>query len=69
MNLEEERKLKYDRRLRTRTGWISDKEFESELAGLPDSADKIHIPEEEPPAESNEPTTPVSPIPGSEPSL
>jgi hypothetical protein len=50
MNLEAERKLKFDRRLHRRSGWISKQELESELSDLPDAADKIYVPEEEPEA-------------------
>lgn len=60
MNLEAERKLKYDRRLHRRSGWISKEELASELSNLPDASDKIHVPDEEPPA----PPTEASPVPG-----
>jgi len=43
MDLEAERKLKFDRRLRERWGWISDAELEAELASLPDAADKMYV--------------------------
>lgn len=70
MNLEAERKLKFDRRLQTRSGWIDKTELESELAALPDAADKIHVPEEEPeaaPAESAEPPAAAGAFPGDPP--
>jgi hypothetical protein len=34
-------KLKMDRRLIGRRGWISDEDLEAELARLPDAADKV----------------------------
>ena len=41
MNREDERKLKFDRRLRERLGWVKDTELEAELAALPDASDKM----------------------------
>jgi hypothetical protein len=41
MNLEAERKLKFDRRMEGRPDWAGEEEFRAELAALPDSADKI----------------------------
>lgn len=41
MNLEAERKLKFDRRMERRPGWASEEEIQAELASLPDSAHKI----------------------------
>jgi hypothetical protein len=43
------RKLRLDRRLVDRRGWISREELERELASLPDVSDKV-APTEEPPA-------------------
>jgi hypothetical protein len=47
------RKLRLDRRMLDRRGWIAREDLERELAALPDAADKI-APTEEPgePAES-----------------
>ena len=39
-------KLKFDRRLEGRRGWVENKEVERELESLPDSADKVAPPEE-----------------------
>ncbi len=47
MNIEAERKLKFDRRMEGRAGWASEEELQAELASLPDSADKIGSEEEE----------------------
>ncbi len=47
MNIEAERKLKFDRRMEGRRGWASEEELQAELASLPDSADKIGSDEEE----------------------
>ena len=58
MNLEAERKFKFDRRLRGRDGWVSEEEFQAELDSLPDSASKIYTPEDERPSE-----TPVADAP------
>jgi hypothetical protein len=41
------RRLRLDRRLLDRRGWIARKDLESELAALPDAADKIAPVEEE----------------------
>ncbi len=45
--------LKFDRRLVHRRGWINKEELTSELAALPDVADKIA------PDEAEEPATPA----------
>ncbi len=42
MNLEAERKMKFDRRMQGRPGWASEEEIQAELSSLPDSADKIY---------------------------
>ncbi|MCS5635083.1 MAG: hypothetical protein NZ990_01080 [Myxococcota bacterium] len=52
MNLEAERKLKFDRRMQGRPGWASEEELEVELASLPDCSAKIA---EEPEAEPTAP--------------
>jgi hypothetical protein len=44
MNLKDERKLKYDRRLVGHQDWISDGELEAELSQLPDATDKMYHP-------------------------
>jgi hypothetical protein len=41
MNLEAERKMKFDRRMEGRAGWASEEELEAELASLPDCSGKI----------------------------
>ncbi len=52
MNLEAERKLKFDRRMQGRPGWASEEEVQAELASLPDSAEKVADEEEEEGAET-----------------
>ncbi len=47
MNRESLRKLRLDRRLIDRKGWISDSELEKELGALPDTSDKRMPPEED----------------------
>lgn len=49
MNLEDERRLKFDRRLRSRRGWVTEDEVRSYEESLPDASDKI-VEEEEPQA-------------------
>ena len=44
-------KLKFDNRLSRRKGWLSKKEEETDLEGLPDVADKIAMPEDDEPEE------------------
>jgi hypothetical protein len=48
MNLEAERKMKFDRRMEGRLGWASEEELQAELASLPDSVDKVSDGDEEP---------------------
>ena len=48
------RKLKFDRRLLRRRGWVDPKELEKELADLPDVSHKAHSPAEEEPAQESE---------------
>ncbi len=43
MNTEAQNKLKFDRRLHRRKGWLSKEELEAELDALPDSAGKAHV--------------------------
>ena len=57
MNLEDEQKLKFDRRLRNRRGWVSDQEVRGYEEGLPDVADKAEAEE----AEKDAPATEVGP--------
>jgi hypothetical protein len=45
MNLEAQRKLKFDRRLHGRRGMAGDAELEAELKRLPDSGDKVWRPD------------------------
>jgi hypothetical protein len=48
MNLEAERKMKFDRRMEGRPGWASEEELQAELASLPDSVDKVSDGDEDP---------------------
>ena len=48
MNLEAERKMKFDRRMEGRLGWASEEELQAELASLPDCVDKVSDGDEEP---------------------
>jgi hypothetical protein len=48
------RKLRLDRRLQDRPGWISKGELDRELASLPDVSEKIAPPEETPAPRSPE---------------
>jgi len=48
MNLEAERKMKFDRRMEGRLGWASEEELQAELASLPDSVDKVSDGDEDP---------------------
>lgn len=41
MNLEDERRLKFDVRLRNRRGWVSDDEFQAYESSLADVSGKI----------------------------
>ena len=41
MNLEAERKLKFDCRMQGRPGWATEEELQAELASLPDCSAKI----------------------------
>ena len=47
-------KLKFDRRLERRRGWVDGKDVVRELESLPDSADKAADPEEREAAEPPE---------------
>ena len=50
--------LKFDKRLMHRRGWIKQEELETELAELPDVADKIEPDEPESPAPRSDPEPP-----------
>ncbi len=72
MNLTAEQRLKYDRRMQGRPGWISEEELQAELDALPDVSEKIASAEDEP-AEAQEaepaadrfaPPPAVEPAPG-----
>jgi hypothetical protein len=47
MNLTAERKLKFDRRLQGRRGFVTEAELEVELESLDDAADKVLGPDED----------------------
>ncbi len=46
MDLESLRKLRLDRRLIRRRGWISENQLQKDLEALPDVSDKVMPPEE-----------------------
>jgi hypothetical protein len=46
--------LKFDKRLRTRQGWVADQEIEDHLESLPDVSDKIAVESEESAEDSTE---------------
>lgn len=48
MNLEDERRLKFDRRLRNRRGWVTDDEARAHEESLPDASHKISSGEDQP---------------------
>jgi hypothetical protein len=48
MNNESIEKLRLDRRLHSRRGWIAEKDLQAELDALPDVSDKIRPDDEEP---------------------
>jgi hypothetical protein len=50
MDNEATARLKFDRRLASRRGWVEPEELEQELASLPDASDKIQEVGEEPQA-------------------
>jgi len=55
MNLEAERKLRFDRRMQGRPGWATEEEIQAELDSLPDCSTKIaEETEEEQPAAATE---------------
>ena len=51
-------RLKFDRRLANRRGWLEAQELEQELASLPDATDKIHVASDEP-EETEAPSAPA----------
>ena len=57
MNNESIAKLRIDRRLHSRRGWIDEQDLQRELDALPDVSDKIMPPEEDEPTEE----APVAP--------
>jgi hypothetical protein len=59
MNLKAERRLKFDRRLQQRVGWVTPGELAAELESLPDVSSKVWV--EEPRAA----TDPQTDAPGS----
>ena len=60
MNLTSERKLKFDRRLKGRQGFVSDSELEVELESLADAADKALGPDEDARPTLKAPTQPAA---------
>lgn len=52
MNVDDVQKLKFDRRMERRRGWLAPGELEAHLETLPDTEDKIHEPTEEELAEA-----------------
>ena len=67
MNNESIAKLRVDRRLHRRRGWIATKELQDELDALPDVSDKILDSRDDAPgSESGEtPADGIAPVPGS----
>lgn len=47
MNRQEQGKLKFDRRLRNRPGWVSEEEIDAELETLSDAAGNVAEEEDE----------------------
>ncbi|MAI26184.1 MAG: hypothetical protein ACJZ7Z_00420 [Myxococcota bacterium] len=54
MNRHEQSKLKFDRRLRNRPGWVSEEELGSEIEGLSDAAGNVADEEEDPAKEASD---------------
>ena len=63
MDRESMKRLRLDRRLIRRSGWISEEELERELAGLPDVSDKIQPPTVEETETEGSAETPAAPAP------
>ena len=61
MNLEDQRRLKFDRRLRNRRGWVTSEEVAAEEASLPDAAGKAAKDDEVEEPRPAEAPTPESP--------
>ncbi len=62
MNLDDQDKLKFDRRLEQRRGWLEPGELEAHLEALPDATDKIHDgSEDEAPQAEAAPSAPEAP--------
>jgi hypothetical protein len=61
MDRESMNRLKFDRRLMRRRGWISEEELAAELEGLPDASHKIAPAEPEAPAAPAAPAEPTAP--------
>ncbi|MDH4017094.1 MAG: hypothetical protein OEV20_07140 [Actinomycetota bacterium] len=59
MNLDDMEKLKFDRRLEQRRGWLEPGEREAHLESLSDASDKIH--------DGSEPEAPAAPAPAASP--
>jgi len=55
MNRESQSKLKFDRRLRGRPGWVSEQELETELEGLEDVSENVADEESQEAERSREP--------------
>jgi len=72
MNLDDMDKLKFDRRMEHRRGWLEPGEHEAHLEGLQDATDKIHDGSEDPapeaaaPAAATPTATPAPPAPAAE---
>ncbi len=56
MNLEDERRLKFDRRLASRRGWVTRDELTAKIASLPDAGDKMAKPSEAEKADREDPS-------------
>ena len=63
MDQESMKRLRLDRRLQRRRGWIDDQRLQEEIASLPDVADKIDDRPEPEPAEAPAPAEPAPPAP------
>lgn len=61
MNLDDMDKLKFDRRLEHRRGWLEPGEREAHLENLQDATDKIHDGSEEPVPEAAAPASVSTP--------
>ena len=59
MDRESMAKLKLDKRLARRRGWIAQEDLQQALEDLPDAADKVRRLGDEAPAEATEPVPPA----------